>query len=318
MSTPTPLETDWSEAPDLLEGAMQLALTPEGCDVDYWIANAAQGTWRGLVNGHAPGDVIPPLMFEEGPLRAAVLGEFAFRAIAEEIATRAISFLVAYAPDIPTMEFYSTQILDEARHARAFRAHLVELGIPEGQLAERMEELAGSQRDRVLRPLEEFALPVMRDRRDFVGGVIILTVLVEGVLAPTGALSERKWRVFDPAAAGIARGANIDEIRHLTVGGTIVRRHLAAHPEETARINSLIADGRRLWAELPAIDVVYERELLFQQGIEQHGRLLGDYELVPGRRLADTTPEERLTLAQTWSHEVQTARLSYMGLDADL
>lgn len=315
MATPIPAEADWNEAPELLEGAMRLTLTPEDCDLDYWIKNAAQGTWRGLVNGHAAGDVIPPCMFEEGPLRTAALEEFSFRAIAEELATRAISYLVAYAPDSATMEFYSTQILDEARHARAFRLHLIELGVHEDALPATMEELAGAQRDAVLRPLEEFALPVMRDRRDFVGGVIILTVLVEGVLAPTGALSERKWRVFDPAGAGIAHGANIDEIRHLTVGGSIVRRHLAEHPEEKERILSLIAEGRRLWNDLPATEFIHRREARFQRGIEIHGHLLGDYELIPGRRLADTTVEERLSIAQRWSREVQSSRLTYMGLE---
>lgn len=314
MATPIMVEADWNKAPDLLEGAMRLALTPEDCDLDYWIRNAAQGTWRGLVNGHAPEDIIPPCMFEEGPLRSAVLEEFSFRAIAEELATRAISYLVAYAPDLPTMEFYSTQLLDEARHARAFRLHLAELGVPEDDLPATMEALAGPQRDAMLRPLEEFALSVMRDRRDFVGGVVILTVLVEGVLAPTGALSERKWRIFDPAAAGIAHGANIDEIRHLSVGGSIVRAHLDEHHRDKERILSLIAEGRRLWNDLPVADVVYAREARFQQGMEIHGRLLGDYELVPGRRLADTTAEERLSIAQDWSHEVQGSRLAYMGL----
>jgi hypothetical protein len=318
MATPITVEADWNEAPDLLEGAMRLSLTPEDCDLDYWIKNAAQGTWRGLVNGHAPGDAVPPCMFEEGPLRSAVLEEFSFRAIAEELATRAISYLVAHAPDIPTMEFYSTQLLDEARHARVFRLHLTELGVPEDELPETMEALAGAQRDAVLRPLEAFALPVMSDPADFVGGVVILTVLVEGVLAPTGALSERKWRIFDPAGSGIARGANIDEIRHLCVGGAIVRRHLAAHPEDKGRINSLIAEGRRLWNDLPVADVVYSRETRFQRGIESHGRMLGDYELIPGRRLADTTPEERLSIAQEWSREVQGSRLAYMGLEGTL
>src|SRR3982751_2465617 len=89
-----PLEADWTQAPELLEGAMSLQLTPETCDLDYWINAVTQGTWYGLENGHAPGDVTPPHMFEAGPLRSAVVTEFAFRSIAEELAARAISYLV--------------------------------------------------------------------------------------------------------------------------------------------------------------------------------------------------------------------------------
>lgn len=310
-----PMEADWTQAPELLEGAMSLQLTPEKCDLDYWIKAVAQGTWHGLVNGHALSDVIPSYLFEAGPLRSAVVAEFAFRAIAEELATRAISYLVVNAPDIPTMEFFSTQLLDEARHARAFRNHLLELGVEEENLVATIEEAAGDKRDTILRPLEAFGLNVMRDQRDFIGGVIVLTVLVEGVLAPSGALSERKWRPLDPAGAGIAHGANIDELRHLTVGSSIVRRHLIKRPEEKARLLSLISEGNQLWHKLPALDMLFEREVLFQQGLEAHAAVVGDYELVPGRRLVETTVEERLAITQEWSREVQSSRMAFMGLE---
>ena len=58
----------------------------------------------------------------------------------------------------------------------------------------------------------------------------MLTVLVEGVLAPAAELSERKWRLLDPAAAEIERAAGIDEIRHLTVGSAVVKHYLDSRP----------------------------------------------------------------------------------------
>jgi hypothetical protein len=265
------------------------------------------------VNGHAPDEITPPYMLEPGPLRSASVEEFAFRAIAEELATRAIGYLVMNAPDSATMDFYSTQLLDEARHAWAFRRHLVELGIAEEKLPATIEEVAGDKRDAILKPLEQYGLAIMRE--DFIGGVVVLTVLVEGVLAPTGALSERKWRPLDPAGAGIAHGANIDELRHLTVGSSIVRQHLIARPEEKARLVAMISDGFRFWHDLPTLDMLYARESLFQQGLQMHAEAVGDYELVPGRRLVETTVEERLMIAQEWSRQVQTNRLAYMGLE---
>jgi hypothetical protein len=62
-------------------------------------------------------------------------------------------------------------------------------------------------------------------------------------------------------------------------------------------------------------EVLWTRETLFQQGLEEHGDAAGDYELHPGHRLVDTTPEERLMLAVQWSQEVQESRLEYMGLE---
>jgi hypothetical protein len=310
----TSRETDWDAAPSLIEGASRLELSARDCDLDYWFANVPQGTLNGLVHGHSAQARVPDYMLRPGPLRDAIINEFAFRSIAEEKATRAITYIVANAPDIHTMEFFATQLVDEARHSRVFRGHLLELGVKEEELFATIEKISGDDSRAILVPLEEFALPMIRDQRDFIAGVVILTILVEGVLAPAAELSERKWRLLDPAAAEIERGANIDEIRHLTVGSDIVRQYLAGHPEEKQRVLDLITRGRALWAQLPTTDVIVRREMYFQEGLEDHAEVVGDYLVWPGRRLIDTTPEERLIAANTWSMEMQNSRLQYMGL----
>jgi hypothetical protein len=212
------------------------------------------------------------------------------------------------------MEFFATQLIDEARHSAVFRGHLLELGVPLDELHDTIERVAGADRDAVLLPLEEFGLPLGRDDNDFIGGVIVLTVLVEGVLAPAAELSERKWRLLNPAAAEIERAAGVDEIRHLTVGSAIVKQHLEAHPEDRPRLAELIERGRSMWGTLPVLEMILRREKLFQEGMQQLGHVLGDYELEPGKRLIDSTPEERLMMAATWSLQMQDSRLAYMGL----
>jgi hypothetical protein len=49
--------------------------------------------------------------------------------------------------------------------------------------------------------------------------------------------------------------------------------------------------------------------------MRQHAAVIGDYEVWPGRRLLDTTPEERYTTAERWTDEMAVARLGYMGLE---
>jgi hypothetical protein len=333
----------FDDAPRVLEGAIELELSPRDCNLDYWLPAVTQGTLKGLVKGHRPESGVPAHMLEDGPLRDAMIDEMAFRSMAEEAATRMISYLVAIAPDTDSMEFYATQLVDEARHSRVFRDHIVELGVPEDELIETMERYSGPDRDRVLEPLNDFAQqPVYRAfqhvfaqangtpiedlkaadvpglqwmrLQSYVSGVVILTILVEGVLAPFAELSERKWRPLDPAAADIERGANIDEIRHLSVGSWVVRRHLLDHPGDKPRVLELITSGRRLWEELPVAETIYRREVLFQQGLEHHADAVGDYEVWDGRRLVDTGPEERLETVLRWSTETQDSRLDYMGL----
>jgi hypothetical protein len=309
-----PAEADIDRAPGLLDGAMSLDLTPQTCNLEYWLGAVAQGTLRGLVHGgHRAEAKTPAWMREPGPLRQALIEEFAFRSIAEEKATRALSYLVLYAPDIDTMEFFATQLIDEARHASVFRGHLLELGVPQDELRATIEQVAGEDREKILVPLENFGLPLGREA-DFIGGVCVLTVLVEGVLAPAAQLSELKWRLLDPAAAEIERAAGIDEIRHLTVGSAVIGQYLQANPGELARLKDLIERGRAMWGSLPVLDMILRREKLFQEGMQQLRHVVGDYELAPGKRLVDSTPEERLMMAATWSMEMQDNRLSSMGL----
>lgn len=315
MTTQTiSLKSDIKETPSLVAEAMSVELTPQQCHLDYWFSSVVQGTLRGMVAGHSAQVTAPAYMKERGPLRDALMNEFAFRSIAEEKATRAICYMVANAPDVENMEFFGTQLIDEARHSRVFRGHLIELGVPENEIFATIQDIAGEDSRRILVPLEEFALPIVRDQRDFIAGVVILTILVEGVLAPSAELSERKWRVLDPAAAEIELGANLDEIRHLTVGAAVVRQHLIDRPEEKDRLVDIISKGRKLWTELPTNEVIFKRELYFQEGLKQHAEVVGDYEIWEGKRLIDTTPEERLMTANQWSMDMQNARLLYMGL----
>ncbi|GHF20614.1 VlmB-like protein [Streptomyces morookaense] len=310
-----PVEADWDRAPSVLEGARTLELTPQHCNLPYWFEHVAGTMLRRLADGSVADAGPTEAVRRPGPLREALVDEFTFRHLAEEKATRALSFLVYHAPGRDCLEFFATQLVDEARHARAFRDHLLRVDVSEEELAAEVARTAATSAAAVLDPLEEFGLHVLRDRGDFHGGVLVLTVLVEGILAPAAELSERKWRPLDPSAALVERGANMDEIRHLAVGSSVVRQYLTDRPGERPRLLEIVEEGRRLWEKLPMAEVLFRRETLFQQGLAEHGHLVGDYEIWPGRRLVDTGVEERMEAAERWSRETQDARLAYMLLD---
>lgn len=309
-----PEHTDFETAPGLLEGATKYSLSPEECNMQYWFQHVAGGAVKGLVHGRKPDADVPDFLRDPGdPLRENLIAEFAFRSLSEEAATKACAYVTAAAPDIDTMNFYATQTIDEARHSDSFRYHLVDLGIPEEELIETVERVAGADRDRVLGPLWDWGLPVFDG--NFINGVIIVTILLEGILAPTTELSERKWKPLSEATAQVERGACVDEIRHLTVGSEIVKRHLQENPGDKSRIEDLIVEGRKVWDELPAAGMIYEREKIFQKGLERHADIAGDYEIFEGKRLVDTTAEDRLAMAVEWSKDVQDSRLTHMGLE---
>jgi hypothetical protein len=312
-------EADWDRAPGLLDGAKELTLGPKECDLAYWITQVAQGTLRDRgVTGHHEKAAVPGFLKEPGPLREALVLEFGFRGLSEELATRLLGHYVSLAPGVPELEFYATQLLDEARHARVFRNHLVELGMPADTLLRDIDEMARDYRARVLDPVVDFTLDIVRDQADFVGGVAVFAIVIEGVLAPAAELSERKWTPLSPATGEISRGTAIDEIRHLTVAGTILRDHVAAHPEYRPRLLEILRAGVRLWDEVPDREFVLHREELFQQGMAEHADLIGDYEIWPGVRMLDTTPEQRYDMADRWTDEMAEARMAYMGLPVEV
>jgi hypothetical protein len=303
---------DWDKAPGILAGATDVEVDPRECGIEYWITHVAQGSLTGLVRGRKAGAEVPAFLREPGPLRDSLISEFAFRSLTEEAATRACALVAASADDVAGLEFYVTQALDEARHAQTFREHLVDLGVPTADVRSTVEANAGADRDRILEPLWEWGIPAFADK--FVNGVAIVTILLEGVLAPTTELSERKWKPLSAATTDVERGACVDEIRHLAAGSWFIREHLRRCPQDRRSLVDLLVEGRRLWDDLPTVDVIVKRETLFQEGLEQHRDEIGDYEIFPGRRLVDTSTEERLLMALKWSQEVQTHRLEYMGL----
>jgi hypothetical protein len=318
LGGPVPAEASFEAAPGLLDGAMTLTLTAEQCDLAYWLTAVAQGTLRGrAVTGYDATAITPDFMREPGPLREALILELGFRSVAEEFATRILSHYVANAPGIPEMEFYATQLIDEARHSRVFRGHLVDLGIPAGRLLATIGDLAAEYTKQVLVPVEKFALRIARDEADFPGAVAVFAIIIEGVLAPAAELSERKWDRLDPAASQIARGAAIDEIRHLSVGSSILREYLLEHPEYRPRLAAVLRDGQQLWDEIPDRPFVMHREELFQQGMKEHAELLAGYEVWPGQLLLDTTPEQRYDMAEQWTDEMARVRMAYMGIPVE-
>ncbi|ABW15107.1 conserved hypothetical protein [Parafrankia sp. EAN1pec] len=312
-------EAAWHSAPGLLDGAKTLRLGPEQCGIAYWIDEVAQGTLRDRgARGHRADAAVPPFLRRPGPLHEALVLEFTLRSLAEQAATRLLAHYVASAPGVRELEFYVTQLVDEARHCQVFRDHVAELGPPSAALARELDRTAADYARLVLEPVVAFTLDVVRDKADFVGGVAIFAVVIEGVLAPAAELSERKWTPLSPATQEVSRGTAIDEIRHLTVASTILRDHVTARPQDRPRLAEIIRSGVRLWDEIPDRQFVMYREELFQQGMHEQAELIGDYEIWPGVRLLDTTAAQRYDMADQWTNELAQARLPDLGLPADL
>jgi len=95
-------------------------------------------------------------MLRPGPLRDAMISELAFRSIAEEKATRAISYIVATAR---TFTQWSSSGLSSStkRATRVSFASSARAGVPESELGATIEQISGADSRAILEPLEDFA-----------------------------------------------------------------------------------------------------------------------------------------------------------------
>src|SRR5690349_8394225 len=98
------IKLDFAKPFNLVGVVMNMELAPSDCSINEWIRQVPQGALAGLVNGRRPDTAVPPWMTTDGPLRQAMMREFAFRAYAEEYATRGLCLLAAIAPSIEEME----------------------------------------------------------------------------------------------------------------------------------------------------------------------------------------------------------------------
>lgn len=258
---------------------------------------------------------LPALTLEEGPLRESMVQEFAFKSVSEMYGTKALLQLAEIAPSCAEFDYLITQILDEARHAQLFRQHLVRIGFASASDVEaRMAEGTAQAVTQIIEPLREYFEKWVVHRKDFIAGVVIITVVLEGVLAPSAELGELKWRPFDRAAADLQAAANADELRHLSVCAGMVRRATSQDASVRSAAIECMNEGMTLWANVPMGDTLLAREKLYQQGLDMHRERARDHRLAPGLLLTESSPEARIALARQWTHEMQTSRMGYMNL----
>ncbi|NET58789.1 MAG: hypothetical protein F6K47_22360 [Symploca sp. SIO2E6] len=300
---------------NLIDKASSQKFSPRDCSVEIWMKEVAQKQRLGTTYGRDAKIVLPDQVLNEGPLRQSLIDEFAFKALSEDYGTRGICYLAAMAQSIEEHEFLVTQVFDEAMHARAFKHHLEEIGACDTNLDTFIREKYAEEIRSIFTPLNDFFHNVAIENQNYLGGVTILTIILEGILAPTAEMGELKWQRLNPVASNIQHQANLDEIRHLTICANIIKKAIEGNPQVIGQVGSVLHDGMELWKNIPIQDIVYKREVLFQKGMLEHKNIVGDQPLTEELRLIDSTPEQRLQLTFEWTQQMQTSRIKDMGLE---
>ena len=215
-------------------------------EVQSWLERIA---WRNLANTRygtsLEHEEIPGWVHDRPLLRTAYIVDLLAFVHAERLALDVTAALIPMAPDITAKQFLATQVLDEARHYEVFSQRLRMLGIgPE----EEVQIFSAFESPR----FQVFADRVQEqlDKKDFIGAVIAVNFVLEGLAKPLYDFETRYWSVADPGFSEIIRGAFADEVQHGNFGELALLHSISSSAEQRNRCRSLVTDFKRLVADI--------------------------------------------------------------------
>lgn len=257
------------------------------------------------------------LEFLEHPsLKESLIQEMSFKSLTEYYASKAILDIIKIAPCMEEYDFLNTLLIDETNHSFLFRNYLIENNLIDSKRS--MEQMASILSDThmdVVEPFQAFIKQWVVNKNDFYAGIIIITIILEGVLAPSAELSEKKWLPFYPRASAIQKYANSDEVRHLTLCCDILKRAIKNNANTLHTLKSCIVEGLGIWNTSNINNIIMNREILFQKGMNDNINLLENYYLTKDVMLKDTTPDSRLKISHEMVEALQKSRLRDIGID---
>jgi hypothetical protein len=272
--------------------------------IERWTRDVAVRQWSRDDGALAQvGAALPPAIAGERGLAEVHRLDLSLFVVFEEVALRVSGALVRRAPGAEALAFASQQTLDEARHHELFARRLAQSTAAWGTRA--------GGHDILIPPLRTFIdlCYEVADRGDFVEGLVLTNLVLEGMAYPLYDYEERYWDPVDPYLARLIRSAFADETRHVAFGAALVRRALADDVATRARVQRLTDDARRVMGE---VFTYYVRKFvgLFDAVARRHRGLFKDAAFQPGRRLADTPYEEQIACIR---HSIETEHARLLG-----
>ena len=272
--------------------------------IERWTRDVAVRQWsRDDAALESLGEALPDAIAGERSLAEVHRLDLSLFVVFEEAALRVSGALVRRAPSPQAMAFAAQQTLDEARHHEIFARRLAASTAAWGTRP--------ACDDILIPPLRKFLelCYEVADRGDFVEGLVLTNLVLEGMAYPLYAYEERYWAPVDPYLARLIASAFADETRHVAFGAALVKDALDADAATRARVQRLTDDARRVMGE---VFTYYVRKFvgLFDAVARRHRALFAGADFQPGRRLADTPDQEQIACIR---HSIDTEHARLLG-----
>lgn len=277
--------------------------------IQSWLERTA---WRSLSDTTygCSGDPMPhAVVFDDELINQIYKLDIATFLTAEQLSVEGISKLVSAAPDEASMAFLATQTLDEARHFEVFCRRLADVGVAPDERRALVERV----QSREMRTFYDLIREQV-DRRDYIAALVAHNIVLEGMAYPVYRYEIRYWSVLDPALSQIIQGAFADEVQHVTFGMAYLRDAMRGSTALRNRVTTLARDCNVLMTSV--FESVIDRYIaLYQEAANAHLDLMGDIEIFPGRRIAQTGEEEQVRLLLAEIQQEHRKRLGQIGIE---
>ena len=275
--------------------------------IERWTRDVAVRQWsRDDAALAGLGSPLPEPIARERSLSEVHRLDLSLFVVFEEAALRVSGALVRRAPTPEALAFAAQQTLDEARHHEIFARRLATSTAAWGTRA--------ACDDILIPPLRRFLdlCYEVADRGDFVEGLVLTNLVLEGMAYPLYAYEQRYWDPVDPYLARLIASAFADETRHVAFGAALVKEGLGDGAVR-ARVQRLTDDARQVMSEVFAY---YVRKFvgLFDAVARRHRYLFAGAVFQPGRLLADTPYEEQIAAIRQSIDVEHTRLLARAGL----
>lgn len=277
--------------------------------VEYWLHRTAQKNLSGLEWGVAPGvPQVAERVMEDDFLKMAYMLDLGTFVHGEEIALYACSAAINFAPDEKCQSFLATQVLDEARHREVFNRRLDDIGLSKLEKATLL--------DRCMTPSVRAFHDLVKeqvDKKDFMAATIALNLILEGMAYPVYSYEVKYWSRLDPALSEVIRGAFQDEVQHVAFGEALTRSMVNESVENKNRASALISQFASIVSEI--FDESRQNYVkLYQEAARPYADLIGDIEIFPGHRMADTSADEQVLLLKEQTNREFNRRIARIGI----
>lgn len=283
----------------------KLSWLGERHSVQFWLKRTAwknlKDTEYGIRKETAPPN---PALWEDPLLRQVYLLDLATFIVSEKVSVESVSATIRFAPDEKCKVYLATQTLDEARHYEVFRKRLEMVGVDESQHERLMKRYTTPAMKRFHSLIYEQV-----DKSDFLAATVALNFILEGMAYPVYRYEAKYWSRLDLGLSQLIQGAFQDEVQHVGFGEAVVKSALKADVAARNRVRRLIHDFHLLMRDVFK-EVINHYVGLYQEAANNYMAIMGDLEIFPGHKIANTTEEDqvRILLAEIESEHAQRLR----------